>query len=89
MPYGYHDHMDGGWGGGWLAMLVMMLLLIIVVLAVVWLLRGGSPRFGGGEAHPTRTTPEQILAERLARGEIDPDDYRARLAALTEGKPGA
>ena len=90
MPYGYHDHMDNGWGGGWIAMLVIMVLLIMVVLAVVWLLVGGARRFGGGEAHhPSRATPEQILAERLARGEIDPDEYRVRLAALTEHKTGA
>jgi putative membrane protein len=84
MPYGYNDHMDHSWGGGWIAMLVMMVLLIMVVLAVVWLLVGGARRFGGS----ARTTPEQILAERLARGEIDPDEYRVRLAALTEHKTG-
>jgi putative membrane protein len=89
MPYGYHDQMDHGSGGGWIAMLVMMVLLIMVVVAVVWLLVGGSRRFGSGEAHSARATPEQILAERLARGEIDPDEYRARLAALTEHKTGA
>jgi putative membrane protein len=89
MPYGYHDHMDHGWGGGWIAVLVMTVLLIMVVLAVVWLLVGGARRLGGGEAHPAPATPEQILAERLARGEIDPDEYRARLAALTERKTGA
>ena len=54
MPYGYHDHMVNGWGGGWIAMLVMMVLLIMVVLAVVWLLVGGARRFGGGR-DPTQT----------------------------------
>jgi putative membrane protein len=29
-----------------------------------------------------RQDPAEILAERLARGEIEPDDYRRRLEAL-------
>lgn len=33
-------------------------------------------------APPPRQTPQELLAERLARGEIDPDDYRQRLDAL-------
>jgi putative membrane protein len=28
--------------------------------------------------------PEQVLADRFARGEIDADEYRARLATLRE-----
>ncbi|MER7756792.1 SHOCT domain-containing protein [Kitasatospora sp. NPDC097643] len=34
---------------------------------------------------PARPAPEQLLAERLARGEIDPDEYRSRLEALRSG----
>jgi len=33
------------------------------------------------QARPAQS-PEQILAERFARGEIGEDDYRLRLAAL-------
>ena len=36
-------------------------------------------------AHPgQRPSPQEILAERLARGEIDTDDYRQRLDALRQ-----
>ncbi|WP_052442339.1 hypothetical protein [Streptacidiphilus neutrinimicus] len=42
---------------------------------------GGSA--GGGAA--TGGSAEQILAERLARGDIEVDDYHRRLAALHEG----
>jgi len=31
---------------------------------------------------PPRQTPQELLAERFARGEIEPDDYRQRLDAL-------
>ena len=43
-------------------------------------------------APATGTAPEQILAERFARGEIDEGEYRARLAVLrgpAEGTPPA
>ncbi|MGE3140503.1 MAG: SHOCT domain-containing protein [Thermoleophilia bacterium] len=34
-----------------------------------------------------RQSPEEILAERLARGEIDPNEYRARLEVLRSSGP--
>jgi putative membrane protein len=38
---------------------------------------------GGPEPFPwSRPSPEQVLAERFARGEIDATDYRHRLATL-------
>lgn len=39
-------------------------------------------------ATPLKPTAEEILAERLARGEIEPDDYRTRLDALRNGANG-
>jgi uncharacterized membrane protein len=32
--------------------------------------------------HAPRHTPQEVLADRLARGEIEPDDYRQRLDAF-------
>jgi len=89
MPYGYGDHADNGWGGGWIVMLVMMLIFIALAVAVIWFLMGGSRRVGGTTAaQAPRLTAEQLLADRLARGEIDPDEYRARLTALREHSTG-
>ncbi|MFJ9719273.1 SHOCT domain-containing protein [Streptomyces sp. NPDC101213] len=34
---------------------------------------------------PAAPTPEGILRERLARGEIDEEEYRRRLSALHAG----
>lgn len=45
------------------------------------LVRGLSRPFE--QAYGTRPSPEQLLAERFARGEIDEEDYRRRLATLT------
>lgn len=79
-----HEHMDSGWG---VVMMVSMLLFwLLVVVAIVWLVRttrtsrlSWTPSPGG----PGTANAEQLLAERLARGEIEPEDYQARLAALT------
>jgi putative membrane protein len=91
MPYRYGDHMDnGGWGAGWIVvMIIVMLILVALAVVVIWTLLGGPRRFTGESAtQPTRLTPEQLLAERLARGDIDPDEYRTRLAALKEPNTG-
>jgi putative membrane protein len=89
---GWDDgHMDSGWGFAMaLGMLgVLVLLVAVVVVAVVWATRS-SHATGTPAASPTAGTPapgsaKQILDERLARGEIEPDEYRARLEALSSG----
>ena len=76
-----YDHM-AGWGYGTGMMfgpLLGLVVLGLVVAAVVWFLRGT-----GGAA--TRTPQADARAEldlRLARGEIDIDDYAARKKLLT------
>lgn len=84
----------GGWGlGGWLAMGVGMVLfwalLIGGVIAGVYYLTGA--RRGGRPGQHLTGAPgsgseraEGLLAERFARGEIDEDEYRRRLALLRE-----
>jgi putative membrane protein len=77
-----------GWGwGGWILMTVGMvlfwaLLITAVVLAVRYLT---GPR-GSAAGPPGSWQPraEDLLAERFARGEIDDDEYRQRLALLRQ-----
>lgn len=75
---------DGGWGfmGGWMWLFWLLVLVGIVVL-VVWAV-GAARRTGGGGAEPPapRQTPEEVLRERYARGEIDDTEYRRRLDEL-------
>jgi len=71
---------DGRGDGGWMA--VFMILSALTVLAVIgflawWSLHSAS----AGRAVPS-SGPEQVLAERLARGDIDVSEYRQRLEAL-------
>jgi putative membrane protein len=63
-----------GWGWGW--MTLGWLLLLSVIVLVVWgvgRVLSGTPR--EREAH-------QILAERFARGELSPEEFTERRAAL-------
>ena len=71
----WHD-MDGG---DWLWMTTMMVVFwaVVVTLVMVLIRRGPSDS-------SRLQTPEDILRERLARGEINPDDYQARLRTLHE-----
>lgn len=69
--------MDGyAFGSGWLVMLAFW---VFVIAGIVWLvLTFGRPQQrGGGE-----TSAMHILEERLARGEIDVEEFRTRRAAL-------
>jgi putative membrane protein len=90
MMYGGDGWMwhQGGWGfGGWVLMtLAMIVFWAVVITAVVLVIRqlagGGSHRnlSGAGAAR----TAEDVLAERYARGEIDDDEFRKRVALLRE-----
>ncbi len=80
----YYDHMDGG-GGGWVAMLIIVLLMIALAAGVIWaFVKHARPYVGATPDRPAYPSAAEILDERLARGEIDPDEYRERLAALRE-----
>ena len=74
---------DGGWNAGaWVVMSLMMVVfwggLIALAAWLVHTLRGDA---GGSRSEPLRR-PEDVLAERFARGEIDEDEYARRTAAL-------
>jgi putative membrane protein len=78
---------DYGMGGSWWWMSIMMFAILGGLIWVgVTLVRHGNhvphPQTPGAPTLPARATPQELLAERLARGEIEPDDYRQRLNAL-------
>ena len=68
--------MGGGWwwvmGVGWLVFLAL------IVLVVIFVVRQSVDRGQRG----TSRGAEDVLSERLARGEIDEDEYRRRRDAL-------
>ena len=85
---------NGNWNDGmgygnwwWIPMTLMMVAFWggLIWLGVTLLKRSHTPQLHSPGAPQVATPPptaQEILAERLARGEIEPDDYRQRLAAL-------
>lgn len=85
-----------GWGwAGWLMMCVVMLLfwagLITATVAGIRYLGADrapyarrSSTVGPEDLRPSTVGPEDLLAHRYARGDIDDDEYRRRLATLRE-----
>ena len=71
-----------GWGFALMTLgtVLFWALIVLAVIAVVrYLLTGGDRRL------EERPTPEELLAERFARGEIDEQDYHRRLNVLHSG----
>jgi putative membrane protein len=70
------EHMSGwGWVGMTLSSVLFVGLLVLGGLLLV--------RATRRQERPTTSSPEQVLAERYARGDIDEEEFRRRLATLT------
>jgi len=73
----------GGGGGGWIvSMAIMMFLFWGSLVALIWVAVRAllqRPQQPGSTGRPEA---RDILAERLARGDIDPEDFQRRLEAL-------
>ncbi|WP_381568133.1 SHOCT domain-containing protein [Streptomyces eurythermus] len=80
----------GGWGLFAMSVSVVVFWALIITLGVLLyrsLARpgGDSGRVGG---RPPGASPDQLLAERFARGEIDEEEYRRRLSVLRDDRGG-
>jgi len=77
----YYGHMYGG-GMGFFGAGFMVLfwggIILLAVFAVRWMSERNTNSGGGS------TDAMSILRERLARGEIDPEEFEARRKALGE-----
>ncbi len=79
------DHHEGWGSGGMVVGIVLMTMLValLVVGAVLLVRRERRTSTTVPLATPTARA-EEVLAERLARGEIEVDEYRRTAAALRE-----
>ena len=85
--YGY-GWGNGGGGGGILLMTVLTVVLVVaVIVAIIFAVRhlsgDGSLHHRGGPGSDGMSA-EDRLADRLALGEIDEDDFRKRMTLLRE-----
>jgi uncharacterized membrane protein len=92
---------DGRFGGGFgshrrgdgvfLFFPLLMLIALGALLVLLWRGRHNVAPIGAPPAPPSSASPtfnaQAILADRLARGEISPDDYRAAITVLREPPP--
>jgi putative membrane protein len=75
---------NGMSGGGWVVMTIGMVVFWgLIITGAVLLFRATQ-----GPALVARPVPEHVLAERFARGEIDEEEYRRRLATLSSPSSG-
>ncbi|MFE9773372.1 SHOCT domain-containing protein [Streptomyces sp. NPDC005931] len=79
----WYDHDVSGWG--WFAMSAGMILFWALIITFAVLLFRALSRPGEPPHTPVTPSAEDILRERLARGDIDEDDYRRRLNVLRAG----
>ena len=72
--------MGYGFGFGWV---IMLLFWVFVIAAIVWL----ALTLTRSQTHrPDESDALHILRERLARGEIDVEEFKARRSALEESR---
>ena len=70
--------------------LVFIFALLALVAAAIYALvryvestRSTSPTPAASAPSPSEETPESVLRMRLARGEIDEEEYRSKMSVLT------
>jgi putative membrane protein len=77
----YWNHHDmSGWD--WIAMSISTVLLWTLLIALAVLIYRALNRTSDSMRSTTAASPEQLLADRFARGEIDEEEFRNRMAVL-------
>ncbi len=85
----WYDHDMSGWGYAGMA-IGMVLFLALVIVAIIALIRSGvgnAPPRAVNQSPLYTESPEQLLAARFARGDIDEAEYNQRLAVLRARTP--
>ncbi len=81
------DWHNGMHWSGWFGMGIFMILFWgLIIWGIVSLVRyvnsSGQKASFHARAHEAAPSPDQVLGERFARGEIDREEYSRRLAVL-------
>ena len=85
----WSDHDMSGWGytGMAIGMVLFWVLVIVGIIALVRSSAGSTRARTALQPPPYTESPEQLLATRFARGDIDEAEYHQRLAVLRGGAP--
>jgi putative membrane protein len=78
---GHAHHFGSGRWWWWLIALAVLVLLIWTIVALLTY-RPATSEGRRTSPEPSRSSAEYVLADRLARGEIDADEYRRRRDTL-------
>lgn len=83
----FWDSHDMGWWGYASMGIGMLLFWTLIIVGIVALIRFSSRAANANNPVPAlpttqSPTPQQVLADRFARGEIDEAEYRQRMAVL-------
>ena len=75
---------DFAWGWMWLGGILLLLILAALIVLIVRAFTSDTSSRGGGARPPSGSPARQIIEERLARGEITPEEFRQLARALEE-----
>ena len=82
----WSDHDMSGWGytGMAIGMVLFWALIIVAIIALIRFNTGAIQNRPAAQPQPysDHESPEQLLAGRFARGEVDETEYRHRLEVL-------
>jgi len=82
----WSDHDMSGWGyaGMAIGMVLFWALILVGIIALIRYSTGATQTRDIPQAHPygEYESPEELLAGRFARGEVDETEYRHRLGVL-------
>ena len=78
----WNGHGMNGWGYGLMTISMLLFWALVIAGGVVLVRYLGRPGPRTLMAQPAHCTPEQILAERFAHGDIDEHEYRQRAGVL-------
>jgi len=73
-----------GWGWMWFGGILLLLILAALIVLIVRASMSGSSERVGKVPPALTSSARQIAEERLARGEITPDEFRQIARALDE-----
>lgn len=70
----------------WMGTAIALIVMLIFSALLIWLIVTISRRNNAQPSSPSSSRAVDLLKERYARGEIDSEEFRERLAELDENK---